>query len=396
LSGLYAHTHGVINNFTDYPKDLPSYPRQLQAAGYETAYIGKFHMGEQFDDARPGFDYWASHKGQGTYYDTEFNVNGKRDVLKGYYTHRVTELAVNWLKKPHQKPFMMVMGHKAPHMLCTPEPKYEHVFDQSPVPPPATSDDIANGKPEWIKERVPTWHGIKGPLYGSKDYPDFARRYLTTILSVDDSVGQIYETLRASGELDNTILMFGADHGFLLGEHGCVDKRAMYEESIRVPFLVRYPELIKQPAVMPQMVLNVDFAPSVLDVCGADPLPKVHGKSWKPLLGNPSAQGRTSWHYEYNYEKEFPYTPNVRGVRTDEWKYVHSPNGDDQPDKYRAELYNIRADPTETKNLIDSEPERVKQLQAELVRLQTETGAMPEHMPVNPEMKTMLPDQKIR
>ncbi|HVW11721.1 MAG TPA: sulfatase [Bryobacteraceae bacterium] len=398
LSGLYAHTHGVINNFTDYPKDLPSYPRQLQAAGYETAYIGKFHMGEQFDDPRPGFDYWASHKGQGTYYDTEFNINGKRQMMNGYYTHRVTELAVDWLKKPRQKPFVLAMGHKAPHMLCIPEPKYEHAFDQLPANRPATADDTGNGKPVWVKERVKTWHGIEGPLYGSKDYADFLRRYLGTIQSVDDSVGQIYETLRATGELDNTVLMFAADHGFLLGEHGCVDKRAMYEESIRVPFLVRYPGLIQTPAVLKQMVLNVDFAPSVLDVCGAAPLPKTHGKSWKPLLQNPQAPGRKSWYYEYNYEQQFPYTPNVRGVRTEEWKYVHSPNGDDAPDKYVAELYNVKDDPLETKTLIHA-PEmkpKVEELKAELARLQQETDVLPDHMPVNPEMKMVLPDQKIR
>lgn len=136
LSGLYAHSHGVNNNFTDYPVNLPSYPRAMQAAGYETAYIGKWHMGEQSDDQRPGFDYWASHKGQGTYNDTTFNINGNRQLLKGYYTHRITELAVDWLKKPHQRPFLLIMGHKAPHGIWIPEPKYEHTFDQVPIPAP--------------------------------------------------------------------------------------------------------------------------------------------------------------------------------------------------------------------------------------------------------------------
>ncbi|MDE3195838.1 MAG: sulfatase-like hydrolase/transferase, partial [Acidobacteriota bacterium] len=300
------------------------------------------------------------------------------------------------LKKPRQRPFLLAMGHKAPHMLCVPEPKYEHSFDQAPLKPPPTAGDTGDGKPLWVKERVKTWHGIEGPLYGSKDYTDFARRYLGSIQSVDDSIGQIYDTLKSIGELDNTVIAFAADHGFLLGEHGCVDKRAMYEESIRVPLVVRYPGLITQPAVLPQMVLNVDFAPSLLDICGAAPLPKVHGKSWKPLLTNPSAPGRASWHYEYNYEKEFPYTPNVRGVRTDDWKYVHSPNGDNQPDQYKAELYDLKADPAETKNLIDAEPERVRQLQAELSMLREQTGGVPDHMPVNPEMKMALPEEKIR
>ena len=396
LSGLYAHTHGVINNFTDYPVNLPSYPRNLQAAGYETAYIGKWHMGEQSDDQRPGFDYWASHKGQGTYFDTTFNINGTRQLLKGYYTHRITELAVDWLKKPRQRPFLLIMGHKAPHGIWIPEPKYEHAFDNVPIERPATANDTGNGKPSWVKERVPTWHGIDGPLYGTKDFSKFVRTYLETLLSVDDSVGQIYQTLQATGELDNTLLLFATDNGFLMGEHGAIDKRCMYEESIRVPLLVRYPALIRRPTVLPQMVLNVDVAPSILDICGVAPLPKVHGRSFKPLLEDHNARWRTSWYYEYNYEKEFPYTPNVRGVRTDEWKYVHYPNGDNQPDKYKAELYNLKADPQETANLIDREPGKLDELKAELARLQQETGALPDRMPVNPEMKMELPAQNIR
>src|SRR5271156_5265417 len=129
LSGLYAHSHGVVNNFTEYPADLPSFPRQLQTVGYETAYIGKWHMGEDNDAPRPGFDYWISHKGQGKYYGTEFNINGHRQVPPGYYTHVVTDFAVDWLKQPHRKPFLLMLGHKAPHSFYVPEPKYAHVFD---------------------------------------------------------------------------------------------------------------------------------------------------------------------------------------------------------------------------------------------------------------------------
>src|SRR5581483_1196261 len=385
LSGLYAHAHGVINNFTDYPVDLPSYPRALQAAGDETAYIGKWHMGEQSDDRRPGFDYWASHKGQGTYNDTTFNINGRRQLLKGYYTHRITELAVDWLKRQRQKPFLMIMGHKAPHGIWIPEPKYEHQYDQTPIQRPATANDTDNGKPAWVKQRVRTWHGIDGPLYGTKDYGKFVRTYLETILSVDDSVGEVWETLRASGELDNTLLLFATDNGFMLGEHGAIDKRCMYEESIRIPLLARYPGLIKDPAVIPQMVLNVDFAPSVLDICGVAPLPKVHGRSWKPLVQGTPAGWRKSWYYEYNYEKEFPYTPNVRGVRTDDWKYVHYPSGEDDKDQYTPELYNLKDDPLETRNLATASAEKLVELRAELKRLQEETGALPDKMPVNPE-----------
>jgi N-acetylglucosamine-6-sulfatase len=146
------------------------------------------------------------------------------------------------------------------------------------------------------------------------------------------------------------------------------------------------------------MVLNVDFAPSILDICGVAPLPKTHGTSWKPLLEKDDTPWRKSWCYEYNYEAQFPYTPNVRGVRTDEWKYVHYPNGDDSPDKYTAELYNLKDDLRETKTLIASAPmkPKIEELKAELGRLQQETGTLPDRMPVKPELKMEMPDVKIR
>jgi len=394
LSGLYAHGHQVLNNFTDYPKDIPSYPRRLHESGYETAYIGKWHMGEQSDDPRPGFDFWMSHKGQGNYFDNEFNINGKRQVVKGYYTHVVTDHAVDWLKQPHKKPFLLVLGHKAPHGgPIQPEPKHEKIFDNVKIQRPATADNIGEGKPEWLKQSIPTWHGVGGPLYGLKEYDKFVRSYLATLVSVDESVGRLYETLKETGQLDNTVLIYTSDNGFALGEHGRVDKRTMYEESIRVPFLVRYPKLIAKPVVIDSMVLSIDLAPSILDVCGVKPPEKQHGRSWKPLLAGKTDGWRTSFMYEYNYEKEFPYTPNVRGVRTADWKYIHYPHGDGKPDRHKSELYDLRNDPQETKNLIDNpkHAERVKALQAGLSRLQKETDGLPDKMPLDDGIKNIPP-----
>jgi N-acetylglucosamine-6-sulfatase len=398
LSGLYAHTHQVMDNFTDYPATLPSYPRRLQEIGYETAYIGKWHMGEQSDEKRPGFDYWVTHKGQGKYFDTTFNINGERQLLKGYYTHRVTELAVDWLKRKRSRPFCLVMGHKAPHTPFTPEPKYEDVFDGVEIPRPATINDTGEGKPAFIRERLRTWHGVEGPLFGLKEYDTFVKCYLASILSVDDSVGAIYEALRATGELDNTLLIFTSDNGFLLGEHGMTDKRTMHEESIRVPLLVRYPALTGAPRVIEPMVLNLDLAPSIVDIAGTPSLGAVHGMSWKRLLEGSANGWRRSWLYEYNYEKEFPYTPNVRGVRTDDWKYVHYPNGEGFPDTYKAELYHLKEDPLETKNLIDDPAAagKLTELSSELARLLAATGALPDRMPVNPSMKMELPEESVR
>ena len=174
LSGLYAHAHGVVNNFTEYPTDLQSFPLVLQSQGYDTAYVGKWHMGEENDEPRPGFNWFVTHKGQGKYFDTEFNFNGrKREVVEGYYTHVVTDMAEEWLNRPRDdKPWLLMIGHKAPHSFYYPEPKYEHVFDDVRIPYPETAF-MLDDKPAWIKDRLRTWHGIYGPLFDwRKKFPD--------------------------------------------------------------------------------------------------------------------------------------------------------------------------------------------------------------------------------
>jgi N-acetylglucosamine-6-sulfatase len=316
LSGLYAHAHKVLDNFTEYPVTLPSFPAQLQKAGYETAYLGKWHMGEENDGKRPGFDYFVTHKGQGKYFDTEFNFDGKdRRVVKGYYTQVVTDLALDWLKKPRAKPFLLMLGHKAPHSFYVPEPKYAHAFDHVKVDYPKTAF-LLDDKPAWFKTRLETWHGIYGPLFdfrkqfpdsrpeAVKDFEAMTRAYWATILSVDDSVGRLYDHLKKAGQLDNTVFVFAGDNGLLNGEHGMVDKRTMHEPSIRVPLVIRYPGLVpaNRPAVVEKMVLHTDVAPSLLELCGAPPLPNVHGKSWVKLARGNAAGWRSAWYYEYNYD----------------------------------------------------------------------------------------------
>jgi len=415
LSGLYAHAHGVVNNFTEYPTSLKSFPMVLQAAGYDTAYIGKWHMGENNDEPRPGFNWFVTHKGQGKYFDTEFNINGqKRETPKGYYTHVVTGMAEEWLKRPRgDKPWLLMVGHKAPHSFYFPEPKYEHAFDGVRVPYPETAF-MLDDKPAWIKERLYTWHGIYGPLFewrkkfpddspeAVKDFEAMTRAYWGTILSVDDSVGRLYELLKARGELDNTIIVFLTDNGLLNGEDGMVDKRTAHEPSIRIPLIVRFPGLtpLAQPKVVEQQVLTVDLAPSLLELCGAPALENIHGKSWKKLVQQGDDSWRKSWLYHYNYEKQFPYTPNVRGVRTESWKYMHYPHGGGGPDRHKAELYNIEFDPEERHNLIDNQKYAgvVKEMQAELLNVMIQVALTPEtdKMPLDEGIKKELPDQKIR
>ncbi|MBT6167147.1 MAG: sulfatase-like hydrolase/transferase, partial [Verrucomicrobia bacterium] len=260
LGGLYAHSHGVVNNFTDYPRDLPTFPRQLQSNGYTTAYIGKWHMGEDDDSKRPGFDHFVTHRGQGKYFDTEFRANnGERKVIPGYYTTVVTDMALDWIEQQEKggeekKPFMLMLGHKAPHSFYFPEKKYEKSFDQVRVPYPETAFQLGD-KPKWISQRLSTWHGIYGPLFDwRKDFPDtsasgmmnfekMVRAYWGTLLSVDDSVGRLYAYLEKTGQLDNTLFIFTSDNGLLEGEHGMVDKRTGHEPSLRIPLVVRYPGL---------------------------------------------------------------------------------------------------------------------------------------------------------
>ena len=415
LSGLYAHTHGVTDNFTEYPADLKSFPIVLQEEGYNTAYVGKWHMGEDNDEPRPGFDWFVTHKGQGKYFDTEFNFHGqRREVVPGYYTTVVTDMAIDWLNRPREdQPWLLMVGHKAPHSFYYPEPKYENAFDHVRIPYPETAF-MLDDKPAWIQDRLSTWHGIYGPLFDwRKEFPDdspeavkdfeaMVRAYWATLISVDDSVGRLYDVLKERGELDNTVVVFMSDNGILNGEHGMIDKRTMHEPSIRVPLVVRYPGLVApdHPKVIEPQVLTLDIAPSILELCGAPPLEDIHGRSWVRLVREGDPDWRRSWFYYYDYEVQFPYTPNVRGVRTDSWKYVRYPHGDGGPDRHMAELYNIEFDPEERYNLIDRPKYApvVKRLQAELTRLMAETGLTPETdpMPIDQGIQQELPDPKIR
>ena len=412
LTGLYAHRHGVRNNFTELGTDLAHWPARLRETGYQTAYLGKWHMGENNDLPRPGFDDFATHKGQGKYFDTEWNTNGKgAKLIKGYYTTTVTDMALDWLKRDQAgKPWALCIGHKAPHSFYTPEEKHAHTFDAVRVPYPDTAFQLAD-KPAWIQQRLRTWHGIYGPLFewrkkfpddspaAVKDFENMVHGYWGTILSVDDSIGRLRTFLEETKQLDNTIIVFMGDNGLLEGEHGMVDKRTAHEPCLRIPLIVRYPGLARHKVVS-QQVLTIDVAPSLLELCGAPALINVQGKSWVKLLRDGDPAWRQSWFYEYNYEKQFPYTPNVRAIRTDQWKYIHYPHGDGSPDRHRPELYDLVHDPDERRNLAADPTKSAnrERLANELTELMQAAGltANEEQMPLDEGIKTELPDQKIR
>jgi arylsulfatase A-like enzyme len=412
LTGLYAHAHGVRDNFTELPATLPHWPGQLRKQGYATASIGKWHMGEDNDSPRPGFDWFVSHKGQGKYFGTEWNINDeRRETTPGYYTTVVTDFSLDWLKRqPAGQPWALCLGHKAPHSFYFPEPKYEHTFDDVKVPYPASAFDLAD-KPDWIRQRLTTWHGIYGPLFdwrktfpdtrpeAVKDFENMVHAYWGTVLSVDDSMGRLVEYLRSTGQLDNTLIIFMGDNGLLEGEHGMVDKRTMHEPSIRIPIIARGPGL-PAGAVVAGQVLVEDVAPSVLEACKAPALPEIHGRSWMRLCTGGDPDWRTAWLYEYNYEKQFPYTPNIRGVRTDRFKFIRYPHGDGSPDRHEPELYDLSADRDERKNLAadpahaDTRATLERQLAELLGSFGLDQGR--DTMPLDEGIKTALPDAKIR
>ncbi len=411
LSGLYAHAHGVTNNFTEFPPQLASFPRQLQAAGYQTAYIGKWHMGEDNDQPRPGFNWFVTHKGQGQYFDTEFCFNGAdRRKVPGYYTTVVTDMAENWINQQStDKPWMLMVGHKAPHSFYYPEPKYQNTFRDVEVNYPHSAFRLAD-KPMWIKQRLTTWHGIYGPLFewrksfpdtsaaGVVDFEAMVRAYWGTILSVDDSVGRIVELLRKRNELDNTLIVFMGDNGLLEGEHGMVDKRTMHEASIRIPLLMRLPGKVPAGKRINQQVLTVDIAPTICELAQAKPLAGIHGRSAVKLMVDGDPTWRNAWFYHYNYEKQFPYTPNIRGIRTDRWKWIHYPHGDGGPDRHEPELYDLHNDPQELTNLAKhpAHQERIEDLRAMLVELMADAGISQDLMPMDEGIKGELPDKAIR
>ncbi len=233
-----------------------------------------------------------------------------------------------------------------------------------------------------------------------RDFENMVHAYWATVFSVDDNVGRLRAWLEQTGQLENTIIVFVGDNGLLQGEHGMVDKRTMHEPSIRIPMAVRYPGLTTRAKVIDQQVLTVDMAPSLLELTGTAPLHNIDGRSWVELVRSADPGWRTSWFYYYNYEKEFPYTPNVRGVRTDSWKYVHYPHGDGTPDRHMAELYDLKKDPEERVNLVAdrSHAATLSTLQSELETLMAATGLTnaTDKMPIDAGIKSELPDQKIR
>lgn len=349
LTGQYAHRHGVLDNQTALPADTPVFPCELQKAGYRTGYIGKWHMGGDSDAPQPGFDRWVSFKGQGVYQDPVFNVDGARTPQQGYVSELITDHAESFLRASKDAPFFLYVAHKAVHAEFLPPEAYRGTYANRTYPCPASmenTDENYAGKPAWVRAQRGSWHGVDGMYDGKTDFQTFTRAYAETLRGVDDSVARIVSVLKELGLLESTLIVFTSDNGFQFGEHGLIDKRTMYEASIRVPLIVHCPELTP-PGQRREMVLNVDFAPTILEAAGVAAPDSIQGKSFYPLLTGAASSWRTDWLYEYFWERSFPQTPTVLGVRTDRYKLMRYHGIWD-----RYELYDLEHDPEEMNNLL--------------------------------------------
>ncbi|MGH8017499.1 MAG: sulfatase family protein [Opitutaceae bacterium] len=348
LTGQYKHTHGVLGNedSTALSMRLNTFPRILHEAGYRTGYFGKWHMGKS-GEPRPGFDRWVALEGQGSYLDPLVNIDGRRVATKGYVADIVTEYAARFIEQESSQPFCVIVAHKAPHSPFTPAPRHADLYANETIERRRNSRDDLSDKPALTKP-LPGWPCV-GPGTGPGD--DQIRNQLRTLASIDEGVGRLLALLERRGELERTLVLFSSDHGYFWGEHGLGDKRAAYEEALRVPLLARYPPLAAAGAVCEAMVLNIDVAPTLLELAGAAMPGTTQGKSFLPLLGSDrsnDAAFRTAFLAGYSNEAGQPRIPTWRGTRTSRWKFVQYPTlpGMD-------ELYDLEADPFELNNLAD-------------------------------------------
>ncbi len=367
LTGLYAHNHGVVDNYHAVDSTLLFFPQSLQEAGYETAFIGKWHMGD-LDDPQRGFDHWVAFRGQGTYYPDGhgtsrvvpqtrydgFNINGKKRVpQKGYITDELTDYALEWLssRKKKQRPFFLYVSHKAVHSDFVPRDEDRGKYKDAPWTVPSTFPNTMEnreGKPRWLLDQRNSRHGADyGYNLDHFDLEMYYKRYCEALTAVDDNLGRIMDYLESSDLLSNTLLVYMGDNGFQFGDHGLIDKRTAYEASIRVPLLMHYPQELKPKTKVRAVVANIDIAPTLLEAAGLTPEVPMDGKSFWTI-----AQGKeTSWRqallYEYYWEWNYPQTPTVFAVRGERFKFIRY-HGIWDTD----ELYDIVNDPHEKHNLI--------------------------------------------
>ncbi|HVG13973.1 MAG TPA: sulfatase, partial [Chitinophagaceae bacterium] len=398
LTGAYSHVHTIVDNQAPEPRNLTYFPQYLQKKGYQTAFLGKWHMGDEDDRPRPGFHHWESFKGQGIYYNPILNINGKQVSFpdSAYITDLLTGHAIDWLKsRDKEKPFFLYLSHKAVHSPVTPAKRHVGMYKHQKYTYPPTmyqtaSDDYKQlGWPEWVKQQRYSWHGVDYPYHTHQNIEELVQTYCETLMAVDESIGSVINYLKEEGIDQNTMVIYMGDNGFSFGEHGLIDKRHFYEESVKVPFLVYCPEMFKGGQTINSMVQNIDVAPTILECAGLVKPVDMPGRSIIPLLSGDTSGWRNTIFYEYYWEYDFPMTPTVFGVRSDKYKYIRYQGLWD-----KNELYDLEKDPDEITNLIDKpeHAERAKKMAADLYDWLEKTGGM--QIPLKRTIKHPFGDYK--
>lgn len=415
LTGKYSHKNGFFKNeATRFDGSQVTFPKLLQKAGYETAIIGKWHLASD----PTGFDHWDILPGQGSYYNPDFINSDGKYRLEGYVSEIITEKAKDWLvnQRDAKKPFLLMVQHKAPHRAWDPAPKYLTAFDDVTIPEPETLfDDYSGrgtaardqdmtiektmtlGRDLKVKEKdetgqflmsaynrmTPDQQAMWDAAYQEKNeefvaanlegadlvrwkYQRYLKDYLRCIKSVDDSVGELNDLLESTGMAENTVFIYSSDQGFYLGEHGWFDKRFMFDESYRTPLLVRWPGQVKPGSTNSDLVSNLDFAQTFLDIAGVESPAEMQGASLVPILkGKMPSDWRTSHYYHYYEYPGWHMVHRHEGVYDGRHKLMNFYDLDEW------ELYDLETDPQEMKNQIENPEyaETVARLKSELSNL---------------------------
>ncbi len=383
LTGQYGHHNGVTDNVCHFPVDNVTYASLLTEAGYATGYFGKWHMGNQ-RGKRPGFTTSASYIGQGVYFDCPFEIDGVAHPTKGWVDTVATDFAIEFIRENQSRPFLAVVGFKAVHEKREPRPEDRELYDGVQVGVPGNRYVLPPFKEslsEAAREKVMSAGGKRHPIN------DYDRQYFQTLNGADHNLGRLMDTIDELGLRENTLVVFTSDNGYFMGEHDLGDKRYAYEESLRIPLLVRYPKWTTAATIADQMVLNIDFAPTVLDLAGIATASSMQGRSWKPLLTQSDPKWRRQFYYEYHTDRQFPTVPRVQALRTETAKYIVYPGHD------WVELYDLTKDPLETHNLA-KDPEAAALLEAMSKRFleeQQRVSAAPGEQPAQKESSEHTP-----
>lgn len=403
FTGKYAHKNGVYK-FTALNQAQPTLPKSMQEAGYWTGIIGKYHL-----HSNPvGFDFWSILPGQGEYHDPEFVEmgdesdsgwvrQGQRTKYKGHCTDVIASKAIAALRELREsdQPFMLCCHFKAPHDTWEFAGRYRGFLDDVEIPEPVNLFDDYEGRSDMLRNQLQyigsewgnhtnfeeeTGH-LEGRAKRKRQYQLYLKKYLRCVRGVDDNVGKILDYLDDSGLAKQTVVIYTSDQGFFLGEHGLYDKRIMYEEALRMPLLVRWPGRVAAGKVSDALVLNIDFAPTILDIARSEPHAGIQGRSFLPLLtGRQPDDWRTSMYYRY-YRSHFETEPHF-GVRTQTHKLIYF----DDIDQW--EMFDLKSDPTEMHNLAEmpAHREKFQELKAELNRLQAQVGDDPANKGDQPDI----------